>query len=130
MKVLWRGLTLACGVCGRRGLFDKWGMFSMKQDCPRCGLHFERMEGHSLGAVAVNTVVSAALVLIVVTLSLVAWGTDVSTSFLLLIASPVGVIFPILFDPVSRTLWNAVELLMRPVSEEELDPRFHAGSSE
>ena len=130
MKVLWRGLTMACGVCGARGVFEKWGMLSMTQDCPRCGLHFERMEGHSLGAVAINTVVSAALVLIAVALGLVVLGTDVSTSSLLLIAAPVGVLFPILFDPISRTLWNAIELLMRPVSDDELDPRFRACSSE
>jgi len=82
------------------------------------------MEGHSLGAVAVNTVVSSALVLTVVSLALVLFGTDVSTSFLLLIAAPAGLIFPILFDPVSRTLWNALELLMRPVQPDELNQGF------
>ena len=82
------------------------------------------MEGHSLGAVAVNTVVSSALVLTVVSLALVVFGTDVSTSFLLLIAAPIGLIFPILFDPVSRTLWNALELLMRPARPDELNQRF------
>jgi len=82
------------------------------------------MEGHSLGAVAVNTVVSSALVLTVVSLALVVFGTDVSTSFLLLIAAPIGLIFPILFDPVSRTLWNALELLMRPAQPDELNQRF------
>ena len=121
---------MACGVCGARGLFEQWGMFSMAQDCPKCGLHFERMEGHSLGAVAINTVTSAGLVLIGVALSLVVLGTDVSTATLLLIAAPIGLVFPILFDPISRTLWNAIELLMRPVTDEELDPRFRADSSE
>ena len=124
MKTLRRGLTMACGVCGYRGLFRTWGMFAMVEDCPNCGLHFERMEGHSLGAVAVNTVVSSALVLTVVSLALVLFGTDVSTSFLLLIAAPAGLIFPILFDPVSRTLWNALELLMRPVEPDELNQGF------
>ncbi len=124
MKTIWRGLTMACGVCGCRGLFNTWGMFAMVEDCPNCGLHFERMEGHSLGAVAVNTVVSSALVLTVVSLALVIFGTDVSTPFLLLVAAPVGLIFPILFDPVSRTLWNALELLMRPAQPDELNQRF------
>ena len=99
-------------------------MFAMVQDCPNCGLHFERMEGHSLGAVAVNTVVSSGLVLTVVTLALVIFGTDVSTSFLLSVAAPVGLIFPVLFDPVSRTLWNALELLMRPAQPDELNQGF------
>jgi len=126
MKTVWRGLTMACGVCGCRGLFKTWGMFSMVEDCPKCGLHFERIEGHSLGAVAVNTVVSSALVLTVVSLALVVFGTDVSTSFLLLIASPFGLLFPILFDPVSRTLWNALELMMRPVQPDELKRQFQS----
>jgi len=126
MKTVWRGLTMACGVCGCRGLFKTWGMFSMVEDCPKCGLHFERMEGHSLGAVAVNTVVSSALVLTVVSLALVVFGTDVSTSFLLLIASPFGLLFPILFDPVSRTLWNALELMMRPIQPDELKRQFQS----
>ena len=124
MKTLWRGLTMACGVCGCRGLFTSWGMFAMVQDCPNCGLHFERMEGHSLGAVAVNTVVSSGLVLTVVTLALVIFGTDVSTAFLLLVAAPAGLVFPVLFDPVSRTLWNALELLMRPAQPDELNQGF------
>ena len=126
MKIVWRGLTMACGVCGCRGLFRKLGMFSMVEDCPKCGLHFERMDGHSLGAVAVNTVGSSALVLTVVSLVFVAFGTDVSSSFLLLVAAPVGLLFPILFDPVSRTLWNAFELMMRPVQPGELKQQFQS----
>jgi len=126
MKTVWRGLTMACGVCGCRGLFKTWGMFSMVEDCPKCGFHFERMEGHSLGAVAVNTVVSSALVLTAVALALITFGTDVSTTFLLLIAAPFGLLFPILFDPVSRTLWNALELLMRPAQPDELSQRFQS----
>ena len=125
MKVLCRGLTLACGVCGSRTLFQKWGLFAMVENCPRCGLHFERMDGHSLGAVAVNTMTSSALVLTVVTLALLILGTDASTSTLLLLAAPAGLIFPILFDPVSRTLWNAIELLMRPPRADEIREEFH-----
>ena len=124
MKVVWRGLTLACGVCGSRGLFRRCGMFAMVDDCPRCGLHFERREGHSLGAVAVNTTTSSAMVLAVVTLALLTNGTDTSTSTLLLLAAPVGLIFPILFDPVSRTLWNVIELLMRPPQANETRKEF------
>ena len=96
----------------------------MVEACPKCGLHFERMDGHSLGAVAVNTVVSSGLVLTVVSLVFVAVGTDVSSSFLLLVAAPVGLLFPILFDPVSRPLWNAFELMMRPVQPGELKEQF------
>ena len=67
---------------------------------------------------------SSGLVLTVVSLVFVAVGTDVSSSFLLLVAAPVGLLFPILFDPVSRTLWNAFELMMRPVQPGELKEQF------
>lgn len=64
------------------------------------------------------------MVLAVVTLALLTNGTDTSTSTLLLLAAPVGLIFPILFDPVSRTLWNAIELLMRPPQANEIRKEF------
>ena len=82
------------------------------------------MEGHSLGAVTVDTMTSSALVLTVVALALLTIGTDASTSTLLLLAAPVGLIFPILFDPVQRTLWNAIELLMRPPQANEIREEF------
>ena len=79
------------------------------------------MEGHWLGAVAVNTVVSAAAVLGSVVAAMLIWGTDVSRSLLLALAAPVGVLVPVLFDPVSRTLWTAIDALMRPPSPSDFD---------
>ena len=119
--MLWRGLTLACPACGGRGLFRCWAMFAIRERCPSCGLRFERMEGHWLGAVAVNTVVSAAAVLATVVAAMLVWGTDISRSLLLALAAPVGVLLPVLFDPVSRTLWTAIDALMRPPSPSDFD---------
>ena len=72
------------------------------------------MEGHWLGAVAVNTVFSAAVVLGTVIAAMLVWGADVSRGLLLWLAVPVGVLTPVLFDPVSRTLWTAIDALVRP----------------
>ncbi len=119
--LLRRGLTLACGVCGQRGLFGRWRLFDMVDTCPRCGLRFERMEGHWLGAVAVNTVISAALVLTSLILAMVALGTGTTTWILLAICGPFGTVFPILFDPFSRTLWTSIDLMMRPAGPDEVD---------
>ncbi|WP_419551773.1 DUF983 domain-containing protein [Candidatus Poriferisodalis sp.] len=96
-------------------------MFAIRERCPSCGLRFERMEGHWLGAVAVNTVVSAAAVLATVVAAMLVWGTDISRSLLLALAAPVGVLVPVLFDPVSRTLWTAIDALMRPPSPSDFD---------
>ena len=64
------------------------------------------------------------MVLAVVALALLTNGTDTSTSTLLLLAAAVGLIFPILFDLVSRTLWNVIELLMRPPQANETRKEF------
>ncbi len=79
------------------------------------------MEGHWLGAVAVNTVVSAAAVIATVVVAMLVWGTDVSRALLLALAAPVGVGVPVLFDPVSRTLWTAIDTLMRPPGPGDFD---------
>ena len=40
-------------VTGGSGhLFKRW--FTMVDDCPRCGLHFEREQGYWAGALAIN----------------------------------------------------------------------------
>ena len=79
-------------------------------------MKFERMEGHWLGAVAVNTVASATAVILAVVAAMLVWGTDASHGLLLAIAAPVGIAVPVLFDPVSRTLWTAIDTLVRPPS--------------
>jgi len=36
----------------------------------------------------------------------------------------VAVALPIIAWPYSQTLWTAVDIMMRPVTAEELDPRY------
>jgi uncharacterized protein (DUF983 family) len=129
MNELRRGLSLACAVCGSRHLFKRFGLFDMRQRCPLCGINFERMEGHFLGAVALNTVVSAGAVLSTICLTIVIAGTDVSSKLLLLTALPMATILPVLFDPFSRTLWTAIDILIRPVEPKELNDDFQYNSS-
>jgi len=129
MNELRRGLSLACAVCGSRDLFERFGLFEMRQRCPLCGIQFERMEGHFLGAVALNTVVSAGAVLSTICLTIVIAGTDVSSKLLQLTALPMATILPVLFDPFSRTLWTAIDILIRPVEPKELNDDFQYNSS-
>ena len=53
-SLLWRGLIKSCPVCGERQLFSKW--VKMVERCPKCNLRFERIEGHWVGAVGMNTI--------------------------------------------------------------------------
>ena len=38
-------------------------------------------------------------------------------------------ILPVLFDPFSRTLWTAIDILIRPVEPKELNEAFQYNSS-
>lgn len=119
-RVLWRGFTLACGVCGRRGLFRKW--IHMVDDCPRCGLHFERVEGHWVGAIGMNTVVTFGLIILSLVGFLVATAPDPPTGWWIALIGVAFGIVPVVLYPQSKTLWTAVDVLMRPPGPDEVRP--------
>ena len=95
----------------------------MAERCPRCGLKFERQEGTFVGAVGMNTILSFGLLFVGVVVFFVATYPDVPAGpwvFLVALAyAPV----PVILYPVSKTLWLAVELVMRPVEPDEILPR-------
>lgn len=93
----------------------------MVEDCPNCGLHFERIEGHWIGAIGINTIVSFAVLGIVVIVGLILTYPDGSTLRLILVAVATAVIGPTVFYPMSKTLWTAIDVAMRPLEAHEVD---------
>lgn len=110
---------MRCPACGQRRLFRRW--FTMLDDCPRCGLHFERIEGHWIGALGINTVVSFVAILVALALGLVATLPAPPVGPLILVNAAVAVIVPVVFYPVSRTLWTGIDIAMRPLEPFEVD---------
>ena len=120
--LLRRGLTVRCPLCGGRGLFQRW--FTMVDRCPRCRLRTERVEGHWLGSLGMNTIVSFAAVLLAVVLGVLLGYPDALTVAVVGVVAT-AVIVPIAFFPVSRTLWSAIDLAMRPLEpDDDVDPRW------
>jgi len=96
----------------------------MKERCPTCDLLFERVEGHWIGSLGTNTTVIFALMLIVLlTVSLIAYPDPVVAE-LLIVEVTIALVGPLLFFPSSRTLWTAIDMLMRPLKLGEIDPRY------
>ncbi len=91
----------------------------MATDCPRCELHFERIEGHWLGAIGINTVLSFGLLLIALVAGLIVTFPDFPLATLVTINVSVAVFAPLLLWPVSRTLWTAIDIAMRPLQPGE-----------
>lgn len=130
LRTLLRGLSKRCPNCGSGHLFRRY--FTMVERCPRCGLRFHRQEGQWSGDIGANTIVTFFLLWVVLVIgSLVTWN-DPNLALLAGLSLAIVVVFPAFFVPHAKTLWVAVDILMRPVEPDELDPEAavpagHAG---
>jgi len=81
----------------------------MVDTCPTCGLHFERTEGYWTGSMALNLIVTEGLFLgIFIAMIVLSWP-DVPWTSVLIVGVLISFITPIVFHPVSRTVWVAAE---------------------
>jgi uncharacterized protein (DUF983 family) len=124
-KMFLRGSAGRCPICGSGHLFRRW--FTMVEDCPRCSFHFERVEGHWIGSLAVNTVVIMGLMFVVLMGTALVNFPDPLPSSLIFIEVAIAGIGPLVFFPASRTIWAAMDLLMRPLTPGEVDPAYLVG---
>lgn len=68
-----------------------------------------------------NTIVTFGLIAAVLVVGMIASYPDIAVGPILAVALPVAVIVPIVFYPVSYTLWAAVDLAMRPMEPHEVE---------
>ncbi len=121
-RTLLRGSTKRCGVCGQGHLFHRW--FRMAEQCPRCGLEFERIDGHWTGDIGINTVVSfTALAFVLFGGLLVTWP-DPPAGPLVVACLLTAVLVPLVFLPFSKTVWLAIDLVLRPLEPGEVRDGF------
>lgn len=124
-RMLVRGLFARCPVCGKGDQFTRW--FTMSDRCPHCSLLYERVNGHWIGGIGVNTVCVMGLMLIVlaaVTFTVAARDSALPFAQLMVAEIVIAVAGPLVFFPSSRMLWTAMDLLMRPLKPGEVDPRY------
>jgi uncharacterized protein (DUF983 family) len=119
LRLFSRALVLRCPNCGGRPIFRSW--FQLVTHCPRCGLKFEREEGFFLGGMVVNLFIGEFIPIVG---AAVTWYLTRPTPPWQLIqygwiAS--AIVLPLLFFPLSRTLWLAFDLTFRPAEIREYD---------
>lgn len=125
LKMVMRGLLIRCPACGHGNTHHRY--FKMRPECPTCTLKFERIFGHSLGYIGLNTIVTfTATFLVILIGSLLTYQNEggIPGLPLFLAALVTAVILPTLFLPVTHTLWTAFDLIWRPLKPGEIDPRF------
>lgn len=115
-----RGLLRHCPRCGGGRLFNSW--FVLRERCPTCGLRFEREEGFWLGGYVINFVTGeiGLLVLLIVLIAAEANASQVNVWAFLIVGLVLAIVGPAVTFPFSRTIWSAADLIMRPLTSEEL----------
>lgn len=118
-KMLWRGLLRRCPHCGnRRAFFAKW--FVRRERCAGCGLRWERnLEGFMLGAMAISFITTGGALLITMVIGVVSTYPDVA--MVPVLGSTIGVtlLVGVFGYPISYTLWQAIDLYLRPIGEDD-----------
>lgn len=120
LRLYGRALRLRCPHCGEGRIKGSW--MKMKRVCPACGLRTERgEEDFFLGAMMFNMVLAEFLVVLtMVALVIALWGA-VPWDALLWVTLGLAVIAPFLFYPFGHAIWLASDILIRPVTEEEME---------
>lgn len=127
-RLLLRGIAKRCPVCGEAKLFRRW--FTIVEHCPRCGFRLERVEGQWLGALGINVVVSFGAVLVAVLVAFAVTYNSESVGLAVGIVVAIAIAVPLLFFPVSKTLWCAIDIAMRPLEpDDDIDPRWIPGAT-
>jgi uncharacterized protein (DUF983 family) len=118
-----RALLVRCPVCGSRGIFASW--FHMKPHCPRCNLALDRHESEDyfLGGMMFNIVLAELAFVTGLVIWLVASWPDPPWTLIEWVGIPFMVIAPIVFYPLSKTIWLAFDLAFRPPRLEEFESR-------
>ena len=122
-RIFLRGLSMRCPRCGSRHLFRHW--FKMATTCPKCQLLFEREEGSFLGAYMINLAIDMGAILAVFVIGFATTVPDTPAVKLAIIAGAVSVLTPIVFYPFSKTIWCAIDMIMRHTMGEQFGGEGH-----
>jgi uncharacterized protein (DUF983 family) len=111
-------LRRRCPHCGGKA-FNTY--FGMKDDCDQCGVRFEREEGYWVGALIINTTVTFGSFLAMFVGGILVTWPDVPWTELGVITIVANGVIPVVFYPVSKTLWLALEMGWHPLEPRELE---------
>jgi uncharacterized protein (DUF983 family) len=127
--MLLRALARRCPNCGAPGIFKSYT--ELRESCPRCGIRLQRGESdYFIGAYLLNLV--AVELLFGLLLTVVVIVTYPNTPWMLLQwgALVLIIVGAVICYPISKALWLAADLILRPVTETELAWHREGGAAD
>jgi uncharacterized protein (DUF983 family) len=116
-----RALLLRCPNCGKGPVLKSW--LKLQVRCGSCGIRLERGEhDYFMGSMMLNFVMTGGLLLVAIYILLVTNGATDRTWDLLQWGGPVAMlVLPFVLFPWSKLIWLAFDIMLRPVTEQELE---------
>jgi uncharacterized protein (DUF983 family) len=106
-----RGLRRRCPACGSP-VFESW--FRPAPRCPRCSFPTTRTPDQWIGAYGMHIIVSFTLLVAAIAIGFTVTYPEPPVGVLLATCLTVAVVVPVALQPISRSLWAAVDVAMRP----------------
>ena len=98
------------------------GWATVRERCASCNFRFERSSDHYFaGAMLTNIIIAELLFVVALVGTLWATWPDVPWDVLQYGGAAAMVILPIALFPFSKVTWLAADVLIRPVTQEELE---------
>jgi uncharacterized protein (DUF983 family) len=129
LTLMGRGIRLRCPHCGEGKLRATW--LELKTKCPVCGLRTDRGEEDFFnGGMMWNIVFSEGSLILITVLVVIASWPDVHWTLIQWTGIAMMVVAPFLCYPFSLGFWLACDIMIRPVTEEELEWHRKSGERE
>jgi uncharacterized protein (DUF983 family) len=120
--MLFRGLFRRCPWCGGKGAFFT-GWTSKQPTCASCGLNWRRGDvGYELGAAATAAIISMGPLVVLLGIMVAFTWPEVNVVPMFVVLGVGAIVLPILLYPSSYTVWQAVDILLRPPEPDDFEP--------
>jgi uncharacterized protein (DUF983 family) len=119
-RLLGRGMLLRCPNCGKGPVLKNW--LKLRVHCGHCCIRLERGEhDYFMGSMLLNYCLTGALLLVGIAVLIVTQWPDVPWDALQW-GGPISmVVLPFILFPFSKLLFLAADIMMRPVTPEEME---------
>lgn len=111
-RAVLRGLCRRCPACGSRGTFESW--YVRRERCPTCAFPTTRVQDQWIGSYGMNIIASFTVLVLAIAVGFFVTYPEPPVGLLTAICVVIAVAFPVVFQPISWSLWSGIDVAMRP----------------